>query len=52
MTPTVAPGSPAFDFELPVFDFSDGAKRATGRTFQLSAVSAERPVALIFGSYT
>ncbi len=52
MTPEVVPGDPAFDFELPVFDFSDGTERAPGRTFQLSAVSAERPVALIFGSYT
>jgi len=51
-TAEVAPGGPAFDFKLPVFDFSDGTEQATGRTFHLSALAAERPVALIFGSYT
>jgi hypothetical protein len=45
-------GDLAFDFELPVFDFSDGTRRASGATFKLSVASAERPVALIFGSYT
>ena len=51
-TPDVVPGDPAYDFELPVFDFSDGSERATGETFHLAAASSKRPVALIFGSYT
>jgi|GEM_PF-401882 len=51
-TPDLAPGDPAFDFELPVFDYSDGTEQATGRSFHLQEVAAERPVALIFGSYT
>lgn len=48
----VSSGGPAFDFDLPVFDFSDGTKKETGETFHLSQVAANRPVALIFGSYT
>ena len=51
-TPEVEPGGPAFDFELPVYDFSDGTEKATGRTFHLAAAAAERPGALISGSYT
>ncbi len=49
---TVEEHGPAFDFALPVFDFSDGTKRETGHAFHLSEVTANRPVALIFGSYT
>ncbi len=45
-------GDPAYDFELPVGDFSDGVKRDTGEIFHLSKAAAKRPVALIFGSYT
>jgi hypothetical protein len=55
-TPEVAVGDPAFDFELPIYDFSDGGERATDRRLRLSAAARERPVALIFalifGSYT
>ncbi len=51
-TAKVAAGEPAFDFELPLFDFSDGTKKATGKTFHLAQIAANRPVALIFGSYT
>lgn len=51
-TPKLAEGDCAFDFALPLYDFSDGSERPTGETFQLSKVAAERPVALIFGSYT
>src|SRR5919201_5262414 len=36
MTPKVARGQPAFDFELPRHDFSDGAGVATGTTVRLS----------------
>jgi hypothetical protein len=51
-TAEVAVGEPAFDFELPVYDFSDGMERATGASLRLSDAAGERPVALIFGSYT
>ena len=45
-------GDLAHDFELPLCDFSDGTERETGRTFHLRKAAAEKPVALIFGSYT
>lgn len=45
-------GDPAYDFELPLRDFSAGREQPTGRTFHLLGTSAQRPVALIFGSYT
>jgi hypothetical protein len=51
-TPNLAPGDPAFDFELPVYDFSRGTKQSTGETMRLSKASRARPVALVFGSYT
>lgn len=51
-TPRVGVGDPAVDFTLPQRDFSQGTERETGRTVTLSAYSGERPVALIFGSYT
>jgi hypothetical protein len=51
-TAKVAAGEPAFDFELPRYDFSDGAGVATGETVRLSGFRDVQPVALIFGSYT
>ncbi len=51
-TPDVALGGAAFDFERPLYDFSDGTERATGEQFCLGEAAAKRPVALIFGSYT
>lgn len=51
-TAKLAQGDAAYDIELPVFDFSEGTERATGETFRLQSVARERPVALIFGSYT
>lgn len=51
-TPDLAAGDPAFDFDLPVFDFADGTERATGTRFRLREAATARPVALIFGSYT
>lgn len=51
-TPKLAEGDPAFDFTLPLHDFRDGTARPTGAHFHLAARAAERPVALIFGSYT
>jgi hypothetical protein len=44
MTPALAPGEPAFPFELPLLD-------GEGRV-RLADLAGERPVALIFGSYT
>jgi len=52
MTPKVAPGQPAFDFDLPLLDFGQGAGVATGETMRLSSFRQVQPVALIFGSYT
>jgi len=51
-TTKLSEGDPAFDIELPVFDFSDGSERVTDETFHLSEIARDRPVALIFGSYT
>jgi len=51
-TAKLGPGDVAFDFDLPIYDFSDGGERATGARFHLQDVAADQPVALIFGSYT
>ena len=51
-TPKLASGDAAFDFTLPVFDFSDGTERETDEVFHLLEVAETKPVALIFGSYT
>ena len=51
-TAKLALGDPAFDFDLPSYDFSDGTRVETRRSFQLQSVAANRPVALVFGSYT
>ena len=51
-TPKLTEGDPAFDFELPRYDFSDGNADATGATVRLSKFRSVQPVALIFGSYT
>lgn len=45
-------GDPAFGFALPVYDFSSGQKVETGQSFDLLSRAREKPVALIFGSYT
>ena len=52
MKPKIGPGRPAFDFELPRHDFSDGVGAETGATVCLSDFRDVQPVALIFGSYT
>ena len=44
MTPQLAPGDPAFPFDLPLLD---GAGRV-----RLTDFAGVRPVALVFGSYT
>ena len=48
-TPKLRQGDPAFDFTLPTLDATHGLSDGT---VQLSAFRNERPVALIFGSYT
>ena len=48
----LAPGDPAFDFDLPVYDFSNGTRVETGRSFKLQSAASNGPVALIFGSFT
>ena len=44
MTPKLGPGDPAFPFDLPLLD-------GDGRVC-LTDFAGERPVALVFGSYT
>ena len=51
-TATVEEGGPAHDFERPLYDFSTGVEVVTGAVFDLAAAVREKPVALIFGSYT
>ena len=50
MTPELAPGEPAFPFELPLLD--PETHRPSGELVRLADFAGERPVALIFGSYT
>ena len=52
MTARLKEQEPAFFFTRPLFDYSRGTRIETGKTFDLAAVSAEKPVVLIFGSYT
>ncbi len=51
-TPDVTEGGDAFFFARPLYDFSTGKRVETGNIFDLQVASAEKPVALIFGSYT
>ena len=51
-TPDVRAGDRAFDFDLPISDFSTGVERSTSERFHLQSAAENRPVALIFGSYT
>ncbi len=44
MAPELAPGAPAFPFDLPLLD--------GGGRVRLADFAGERPVALVFGSYT
>jgi hypothetical protein len=52
MTAKVAVGDPAFDFELPRYDFTNGDGLPTGSSVRLADFQWVRPVALVFGSYT
>ncbi len=51
-TADIKEGDAAYDFTSPVYDFSDGTERTTGIEFNLLKVAQDKPVALIFGSYT
>ena len=51
-TASLQTGDQAFGFARPVYDFSTGQKVETGQTFDLLVAAKEKPVALIFGSYT
>jgi hypothetical protein len=50
MTPELAPGEPAHQFELPLLD--PETHQPSGERIRLADFAGERPVALIFGSYT
>jgi hypothetical protein len=50
MDPELRPGDPAFAFELPLLD--PETHRPSGERIRLAAFAGDRPVALIFGSYT
>jgi hypothetical protein len=50
MAPELRPGEPAFAFELALLD--PETRRPSGRTVRLADFAGDRPVALIFGSYT
>lgn len=50
MGPKLAPGDFAHDFELPLLDPDTHAP--SGERVRLSSFAGERPVALVFGSYT
>ena len=50
MAPELSPGEPAFPFELPLLD--PETRRPSGERVRLADFAGERPVALVFGSYT
>jgi hypothetical protein len=50
MAPELAPGDPAFPFELPLLD--PETHRPVGERVRLEDFAGVRPVVLVFGSYT
>jgi hypothetical protein len=50
MAPELRPGEPAFPFDLPLLDPT--THRPSGELVRLADFAGERPVALVFGSYT
>ena len=50
MDPELRPGEPAFAFELPLLD--PETHRPSGERVRLAEFAGDRPVALVFGSYT
>jgi hypothetical protein len=51
-TADVQQGELAYNFNSPIYDFSNGVEKPTGKHFDLLTVAQQKPVALIFGSYT
>ena len=51
-TAILAEGDDAYDFSSRIYDYSDGIEKDSGNMFHLAEVAKEKPVALIFGSYT
>ena len=51
-TPDLGEGDIAYDFRSVIYDFTEGTEKNTGKMFHLAEVAKEKPVALIFGSYT
>ena len=51
-TADVSEGDSAYEFKSRIYDYSDGTGRDTGQIFSLLEATKEKPVALIFGSYT
>jgi len=45
-------GDQAYGFTSALLDFSDGSERVTNEQFELLGAARDKPVALIFGSYT
>jgi hypothetical protein len=50
MAPELGPGDPAADFDMPLLD--PETHTPSGERVRLSRFAGERPVALVFGSYT
>jgi hypothetical protein len=50
MAATLTPGAPAFPFDLPLLD--PETHSPSGERVRLGDFAGERPVALVFGSYT
>jgi hypothetical protein len=50
MAPELSPGEPALPFDLPLLDPATHAP--SGERVRLADFAGERPVALVFGSYT
>jgi hypothetical protein len=50
MAPELDPGDAAFPFDLPLLD--PATHRPVGERVRLADFAGERPVALVFGSYT
>ena len=49
---TLNSGDLAYDFHSAIYDYSSGKEMVTGKTFGLLESVKEKPVALVFGSYT
>jgi len=50
MSPELGPGDPAYPFDLPLLD--PDSHEPSGQRVRLADLAGQRPVALVFGSYT